>query len=215
MSFAVTVSVPFPNLLWWTAVAEAGSVLFDEAAHFEKMSYRNRYYVAGANGLITLSIPLVHGRNQRVAMNEVRICNKDRWQTQHWRTIMSAYNRSPFFQHYEPALKPLFEQEFDLLQDFNMATMHWLKTQLRQTFDETFTNDFRKDYPDAMSDLRKNMKPGLEQSSSHRFPEYYQVFSDRTGFLPNLSMLDLLFAEGPHAMAWIRERKDALLQLLA
>jgi hypothetical protein len=208
MSFVISAFQPFPPVHWWAAVADAGTVLFDRAEHFQKMSARNRYHIASANGPLTLSIPLEEGRDQRKAMSRIRICNKTNWQVQHWRTIISAYRRTPFFEYYEHSLAPLFGTRYELLTDYDLATVQWLKKQLKKDFEEQFAEVYVKNYPEAQYDLRgKTRFTGVTD-----MPPYYQLFADRHGFLPGLSMLDLLFSEGPHAMQWIMQHRDALLR---
>jgi len=212
MAFLVSVPVPFPNISWWAFALNTNDVLFDISGHFEKMSYRNRYCIAGANGAITLSIPLQQGRSQRLSLKEVLIANKDDWQTQHWRTITSAYRRTPYFEHYEHSLQALFEQPFHQLTDFNFATIRWLNQQLKANFTERITETFQKEYEHAGFDIRQKQKPSVEQKPGADYPKYYQLFEDRIGFQANLSILDLLFAEGPYAAQWVK--KNAALLML-
>lgn len=200
--------IPFPNIYWWLKVSGAGKICFDGAEHFQKMSYRNRYYITGANGIITLSIPLQQGREQRGSMHDVGISYSEHWQVQHWRTLVSVYNRSPYFQHYEPSFQKLFETKYDLLHEFNRASIEWLVQQLRLQVEITTTEIFIRKYSDGYTDLR-NMKPGIEKTPLGHHP-YYQLFNERNGFIPNLSMLDLLFAEGPHSMQWLKNNKDLI-----
>lgn len=209
MSAVISSVLPFPNIYWWSVALASGEVDFDIAEHFEKMSYRNRYYVAGANGLVTLSIPLVEGRGQRRPMQDVRINNKDSWQVQHWRTLTSAYKRAPYFDHYEYSLINLFQQPFERLIDFNFATIHWLREQLKLVFKEQIVSEYAKEYPGSY-DLRKKLNPGIEKHPVQTHP-YYQMFSERSGFLQNLSMLDLLFTEGPYALGWVKAN-DGLIE---
>lgn len=208
MSIIVSPVLPFPNICWWSLVQNANQVVLDIGEHFEKMSYRNKYYITGANGLITLSVPLAEGRGQRRAMKDVRICNKDRWQVQHWRTLVSVYKRAPYFEHYEPSLAPLFEQSFDRLVDFNQASIEWLQAQLSINIKSETAIEYVREYPDAI-DLRKNFKPGQEKLALSE-SEYYQMFSEKNGFYPNLSMLDLLFSEGPYATQWLASHRAVI-----
>lgn len=208
MSYVVSPFIPFPNIYWWSAVIETGSILLDAQEHFQKMSYRNRYYISGSNGLIQLSIPLVNGRDQRAAMHKIQIAYNENWQVQHWRTLVSVYARSPYFSYYEPSLKKLFDTSFTFLNEFDLASVNWLREQLKANLDIRFTAQFVKEYPSESIDLRTVLKPGIERQALNNISPYYQVFSDRTGFLPNLSMLDLLFAEGPHSLQWLKEHKN-------
>jgi hypothetical protein len=183
----------FPNIGWWAKILNADIIVLDAGEHFEKMTYRNRYRISGANNSILLSVPLARGRNQHVQMKDVRIHNEEDWQTRHWRTLVSVYNRAPYFDHYENSLKPLFETQFDYLTEFNMAALQWVKQQLKLKFEIEQTDVYLKEYPAEITDLRKIKYP-LEP-----FPKYYQVFEDRIGFQPDLSILDILFCEGPGA----------------
>ena len=196
----------FPAISWWAGVVKAETVLFDAAEHFQKMTWRNKYHVSGANNSNKLSVPLVNGRNQRVPMREVNIHNESRWQTQHWRTVVSVYRRTPYFEYYESSLQPLFEKQFTSLIDYNKATIQWAKKQLRLQFEEQETDTFIKNYPPDVVDLR------FPKSTQLAFPRYYQVFEDRIGFLPDLSILDLLFSEGPRARDYLLTVNESLLR---
>lgn len=190
---------------------EADTIVFDLAEHFVKMSYRNRYYITGANGLIQLTVPLQHGRNQRTAMHDVRIDNKERWQVQHWRTIFSVYGRAPYFEYYAPSLEQLFNTNFDKLVAFNEATIRWAMGHTGVRFDLSTTDNYVDEYGGEVTDIRKTFKPGIENNA---LPEsdglYYQLFAERNGFYPNLSILDLLFSEGPAARTLIKEQQATI-----
>lgn len=201
--------LPFPNILWWVYVNEADSLCFDGCEHFQKMSYRNRYYISGSNGMIQLSIPLEQGRNQRTVMKDVRISNDSNWQTQHWRTLVSVYRRSPFFEHYEPELQLLYETRYEFLCQFNMASINWVKKQIGARFEISETEAYLKEYENTI-DLR-TIRPGIEKKNTDD-AIYYQVFADRIGFLRNLSIVDLLFSEGPAVKNWIKLNRTAILQ---
>lgn len=183
----------FPNISWWMQVLKADSLLLDPHEPFRKMTWRNRYQIAGANNSILLTVPLQKGRNQRALMSELNIFNIEKWQTQHWRTLVSVYKRSPFFDHYEPSLMPLFETTFTTLVDFNLAGIMWAVKQLKLKTEVTQTTGFVPEYPADVIDIRNTKN--IEDPP----PRYYQIFEDRIGFQPNLSILDLLFSEGPAA----------------
>ncbi|MDR3681107.1 MAG: WbqC family protein [Flavipsychrobacter sp.] len=201
MPHIISSFLPFPNLNWWAQVAQATEVCFDRAEHFEKMTLRNRYHVAGANGVIQLSIPLVHGRNQRTAMRDVQISHSEKWQQNHWRTITSVYRRAPYFEHYEHSLQDIYKQQYHSLVEFNLGTIEWLKAQIGFTFQVIVADTFIKDYGKEYIDVR-NIRS--DKTLDPHFPTYYQLFADRNGFAPNLSLLDLLFSEGPYTGIWIK-----------
>lgn len=201
--------LPFPPIAWWACTIDATTITLDMAEHYEKMSYRNKYRISGANNPIQLSIPLIKGRDQRSSMKDVQLFNEGRWQVQHWRTLVSVYKQTPYWEYYEQSLQALFDTTYNTLTDFNKAALNWTLTQLKLKTKIEETYSFMAHYPAEVADLR-GMKPGKEQEANGKFPHYYQIFEDRIGFLPNLSILDLLFSEGPHATAWIRDNMEAL-----
>lgn len=187
----------FPNISWWMQVVRANELILDSAEHYNKMSYRNRYRIGGSNNSILLTIPLENGREQRTAMKDVRVYDKERWQVHHWRTLVSVYKRSPFFEFYEPMLQPLFQQEFSHLVDFNEKALTWTMKQLKFSIPVRRAEEYLKEYSEDVIDFRR----GIPEPQS--FSTYYQVFEDRIGFQPNLSILDLLFSEGPAARRFL------------
>ncbi len=199
---AISSFIPFPPISWCAQALQATTIIFDKAEHFEKMSYRNRYTISGANNVNQLSIPLVKGRNQRITMGDVLIHNEEKWQVQHWRTLTSVYKRSPYWEYYEQSLQVLFDTPFNHLIDFNLATVQWLFRQLKAKTAIEFATTYQASYPADFIALR-NLKPSQDRQNDGSFPKYYQVFEDRIGFIPNLSILDLLFAEGPATMLWL------------
>jgi hypothetical protein len=188
----------FPPVQWWLLTADATTVILDKYEHYVKMSERNRYRVSGSNNSILLTVPMVNGRDQSTPMHSVDIFNEQRWQVQHWRTLHSVYNRSPYFFHYETSLRVLFETPFQSLIAFNLAALQWVMAQVGSGFALQESTDYIAHYDDGISDLRTAKISGIPVSP------YYQVFEDRIGFVSGLSILDLLFAEGPHTGAWLR-----------
>ena len=164
--------------------------------HYQKLSYRNRCYVAGPNGRMILSVPLSRGKNQRTVMKDVRISNEEKWQGLHWKTLVSAYRRSPWFEYYEADLQALFEKHFDFLLDWNMACLEWTNSKLGINMPVIFTDRYEKDVT-GVTDARESILPGPVTEGP---AEYTQVFQERTGFIPGLSILDLLFCEGKRAL---------------
>lgn len=200
--FVVSPVLPFPNIAWWRHFSDPDTVLMlDEQEHFEKMSFRNRYMVAAADGMLTLSIPLAEGRQQRKAMKDVLICNQGRWQLQHWRSLISVYGRAPYFGHYAPQLEPLFSTRYERLVDFSVAGIRILQQLSGINREISFAGEYRSSWPGAAADLRRDFRTRHYEQGFFR--PYYQAFGERHGFLPNLSLLDLLFSEGPAAWRYI------------
>jgi hypothetical protein len=149
-----------------------------------------------------LSIPLVNGRNQRVPVNEVTISNAERWQSRHWKSIQSAYSRSPFFEFYRDDLQIIFNRPVTLLADWNLTCLNWIKEKLKWSI------EFRQ-----TDTVIPYQSPGLDDRRGFLVPKNYlnwdpvryrQVFEEKTGFSPNLSILDLLFNTGREAGALLR-----------
>ena len=181
---------------------QAKQITFDLAEHYQKMSYRNRYYLAAPEGKLLMSLPLEHGRNQRIAVSEVKISDRSNWQSNQWKTIVSLYGRSPFFEYFEHRFKPVFEKRYEHLHDWNMAGIQLINTLLKLDLSFSETKEYIKTYADDVIDLREKLKPQADPMVAVK--PYYQVFEDRTGFIPDCSILDLLFCEGMHAKEIIK-----------
>jgi hypothetical protein len=136
-----------------------------------------------------------------MAFRDLRICNRDRWQLLHWRTLTSAYRRSPWFEFYEDSLKPLYEKKFEYLADWSLSAFELVNGWLGLSWDISFTDEYVKEYPERdIADMRGRILP---RDDAGDFPSYRQVFQDRTGFIPGLSILDLIFCEGRKAVTFL------------
>jgi hypothetical protein len=191
----------FPLVNYINALFHFKDVKIDLCENYQKMSFRNRCVVAGSNGLIHLSVPLEKGRSQKLATKEVRISYSTNWQLQHWRTIESCYSRSPFFDYYRDWLEAFFKKKPVFLADMNMEILAWVAKQTGLKNEWQTTIAYLDEYPEGNIDLRGYFMPNNFQSPA-RCPqpiEYTQVFADRIGFQPNLSVLDMLCCTGPQA----------------
>jgi hypothetical protein len=173
------------------------NVFFDKFEHFQKMSFRNRCIVAGSNGLINLTVPVVGGRNTKQLMKDVKINYMENWQQQHWRTIVSCYARSPFFEFYQDELEILLKKQYTYLCDLNAQTFTWINKQLRNNYTVSATDSYIKNYPPDTEDARNRWLPNNYARNNHIKSQ--QVFETKNGFHPNLSILDLLFCEGANS----------------
>lgn len=176
---------------WFAAYTQHPEALIEQHEYFVRKSYRNRCYVAGPNGVVSLSVPLKGGRNQKTILKDVKISNDEDWQAQHWKTLVSCYGRSVYFEYYADALHAYFNKTFDYLVDANIASLELLLKLLQLNSRVMLTENYQKDVD---MDLRNAFLPA-ERSLSD-LPTYIQPFSDRNGFEPNLSMLDYLFCCG-------------------
>ncbi|MHB1923043.1 MAG: WbqC family protein, partial [Chitinophagaceae bacterium] len=112
-----------PCIDYFITLIKSSKVILEDFEHYQKVSFRNRAVIAHPHGRLLLSVPLLKGKNQRTIMKEVRICNLEKWQSLHWKTLTSAYRRSPWFEYYEEELHPFFERRFEFLIDWNEAIL--------------------------------------------------------------------------------------------
>ncbi len=188
-----------PSVYLFSILDKITNIKFEACEAYQKGSFRNRCNILGANGIIPLSIPLDQGRSQRNLITEVRISNATNWQIHHWKAIESCYKRSPWFEHYAPELKSFYSQKYDFLFDWNLELFKWaLKKINMNSLHVGQTNDFNKSYdPDIYEDLRNQIRPS--NFKNFNMKPYPQVFSDRFGFVSNLSIIDLLMNIGKTA----------------
>ena len=177
----------------------ASHIKIDVYENFKKMSFRNRCRIVGANGLIELSIPLEGGRDQKRVMKDLRISYREDWQRNHWGAIFSAYGRSPWFEHFRDDLIRFYAKKVAYLVDWNTGIFEWTNLKLGRSLQTDFTESYQKKY-EQWVDLRDEFLPksGVKNSPQN-LPKYHQVFEQKHGFIPNLSILDLLCCEGPGA----------------
>lgn len=177
-----------------------GPVLFEAEDNYQKQTFRNRMLLYSPGGLQKLTVPIKHTGNSRQKYREVRLDNSFNWKRQHWRTLETCYRTSPFFEYYEDDLYPFFTREFEFLYEMNIASIELLASLFQIPFEPAYTQMYKQN-PEGVRDDRilidaKNRIPP-------KTPEYLQVFSDKYGFLPNLSALDLLCNEGPRSKDYI------------
>ena len=174
--------------LWLSSNAE-----LDKFENFQKQTFRNRCRVYGANGVITLSVPVTLPHPKSL-VTTVQISNQEPWQRNHWRTLLSAYKSSPFFEFYAHIIEPLFQKEYLLLWDFNLDFHQAILSCLQVNTATGFTQDFKAL---AESDLRKTFSSKKSHPKAESFPIYQQVFSYDQPFEKDLSILDAIFNLGP------------------
>lgn len=194
----------FANIAHFTAMAK-GAVTFEKEDNYQKQTYRNRTYIYSANGIQMLSVPIKHSGNPQGHQKYKDVILEDNfdWKKQHWKTIQTAYRTSPFFEYYEDELLPFFQKKHHRLYDMNLESIELLAEIMQMDLDVEFTGVYEKS-PSDTADHRSliNAKSGVD----HGFSAYTQVFGDRHGFIPNLSILDLLFNEGPNALSYLESQ---------
>jgi len=180
---------------YYSAMAKADIVFLEHCEFYEKQSYRNRCNIAGANGQLALTIPVEKSKGSRMLTRDVRISEHSDWQLQHWRSIESAYNSTPFFEYYKDDLIPFYEKNWIFLWDFNTEIQTKLLELLDLQIDIQLTKEYKVDFDENVQDVRNSIHPKKETEVGS-FRTYYQVFEQRFGFIPNLSSIDLLFNMG-------------------
>ena len=163
--------------------------------HFIKQSIRNRCDIYGANGKLRLSIPKQRKGSSKTIIENLKISYRNNWQKQHWNAIESAYNSSPFFEYYKDDLKPLFKEKEEYLVNFNSKLQNTILSMLHQ--ENMIKNTIEYLHKGDFFDLR-NYTWKLKNQE-----KYDQVFMENQGFIPNLSILDLLFNLGPESIDYL------------
>lgn len=178
------------------------NIWIEQHEHYQKGSYRNRTHIASANGLLRLSVPLIKGKHEQQNIRDVRIAYHEPWAAQHWHSIQTAYGNAPFFEYYSEYLKSVFEKKPAFLFDLNLELLKILLDLLSIDQQINLSPEFYKDVPRDWKDYRGAISPKNEQTTSDpifKEVKYVQVFEEKHGFIPNLSILDLLFCTGPGA----------------
>ena len=186
------------SIEYFAHLLEGGCVI-DLGEHFIKRSERNRTLIMTANGVLPLTVHVCNANRPQTPVREVRIDYSKRWQHQHRTAIVSAYRSSPYFDHYAPELLRFYEERFDFLADYNLRLTELLLRLARIDCRFDISETYVECGPDDL-DLRAK-----KRESSFVCPPYYQLFSDRFAFEPNLSFADLLFAEGPSSIDVLKQ----------
>ena len=182
----------------------ADRFVIDDVSPFVKQTYRSRAAIASESGAQQLTIPVVHDGG-RVAMRDVRISEHGNWRHQHWNAIVSAYRKSPFFEYYADDFAHFYEEKDGFLMDFNLR-LHGVVSELLGLERGVEFLSARDVDAAAVSDLRNIAEPKVLASMQgvSELP-YYQVFAQRNGFIPSLSVVDLLFNTGPEGLLLLRD----------
>ena len=195
----------FGPIQWYQKLHRMPCII-EQHDHFVKQTYRNRCVIATANGTQTLTVPIERYDGTKCPMRDIRISDHGNWRHLHWNALVSAYGETPFFEFYADDLRPFFEKRHTFLFDLNLDIMHTMCQLLDVRPQVTLSEQYivLPSEDDAVVDFREAIRPKhpLPDADFNPTP-YYQVRAQRHGFLPNLSILDLLFNEGPEGIFYL------------
>ena len=198
-------STYFGPIQWYQKLHRMPCII-EQHDHFVKQTYRNRCVIATANGTQTLTVPIERYDGTKCPMRDIRISDHGNWRHLHWNALVSAYGETPFFEFYADDLRPFFEKRHTFLFDLNLDIMHTMCQLLDVRPQVTLSEQYivLPSEDDAVIDFREAIRPKhpLPDADFNPTP-YYQVRAQRHGFLPNLSILDLLFNEGPEGIFYL------------
>jgi hypothetical protein len=196
---ALFVPTYFSPVNQYISIANSNSITFEVEENYQKQSYRNRCYIFGANGKQLLNIPISHTNKTsgKLKMKDVLIENSN-WQRQHYKSLTTAYNHSPFFEFYKDDIQFIFTKKYKYLLDINIDSFQFIndaldlskKYSISKIYNENPINDFR-------------YLAAVKNKDQIKYIPYIQMFDGENGFLKNLSILDLLFMEGPNSINYL------------
>lgn len=195
----------FPPVEYFFAIANSGKVLIEQNEMYQKQSYRSRCNIYTTSGADSLNIPILRDGTHKVPIRDIKIDYTKSWLQQHERAIVSAYKSSPFFDYYRDDLFPILERKETFLFDLNQKLLTKLIELVGLKVDMSFTESYET--APCGEDFRLRIQPKYRGETLlkeyKKEKTYYQVFSNKLGFIPNLSILDLLSNEGPNAISFL------------
>ena len=202
----------FGPVQWYQKLYRYDRCLIEQHDSYQKQTYRNRCIIATANGLQALTVPVEHPtpntQHPPLITKDLRISDHNAWRRVHWNALQSAYSESPFFDYYADDLRPFFEKKYEYLVDFNEAIRQTVCELLDIQPHVEYTTSFHPSritlHPSRIHDFRSVIHAKHPEPDADFTPKrYWQVFQHKHGFLPNLSILDLLFCMGPESIFYL------------
>lgn len=194
---------------YYTKLATYDRIFIEQQDHYVKQTYRNRCTIAAPDGELALSIPTVKPATPKCAMKDIRISDHGNWRHLHWNALSSAYNHTPFFEYYKDDFRPFYEKKYEFLLDFNEELRRLVCSLIDIQPAVEYTREYKTSFTPGEDDFRERIHPKKDyrQEDPDFVPyPYYQVFQERLGFLPNLSIVDLLFNMGPESLIVLHKR---------
>lgn len=197
METPVLPALYLPPISFFQAIKNKGEeFLIEQYENFPKQTFRNRASIYAANGKLDLIIPLKHEKKGHKPMKDIKISYDFKWQRLHWLSIQSAYRSSAYFEYYEDEFAPFYEKNYTFLLDYNVEIIEHMLKLMKAKVDLKLTDKYWGK-EDLKLDFRDSIHPKKEPL--YESPKYYQVFEDKEGFIKGLSMVDLLFNQGPRS----------------
>ena len=190
----------FPNIHQFTQIIKANNILFEVSDNYQKQTFRNRTYIYGANGKLGLFIPVIHTHNNRELFKDVKISYDSNWMDLHLKSLQSAYRSSPYFEYFEDEFIKLYSEKEKFLADFNIKCIKLISNLLDLDLDYKISGEYVEKTNDII-DLRDLSNARKEKKIDT--PKYIQVFESKHGYINNLSIIDLIFSEGPNSVSLI------------
>lgn len=192
----------FPSISHFAVLAQADKIVFEIEDNFQKQTNRNRMYIYSPNGMQLLNIPIKHSKENHQKTKDIQLETAFDWQKQHFKSLEAAYRNSPFFEFFEDDLRPIFEKKHTFLMDLNLQTMEIVSKCLGLKFDYTLSEEYFQKPP------QKDFRALIDgKKDAYQFEPYPQVFEEKFNFINNLSILDLLFNEGRHALNYLKDQQ--------
>ena len=207
----VLLSIAYLPPISWIAVAlQSGNIVLEIHETYPKQTFRNRCNIATASGILSLTIPVNRVNGNHTKTCDIHIDNSKNWQLLHWRSIITAYNKSPYFLYYRDLLEPIFFRKYELLVDFNNELLKAILGALKiKTIDIFYTTEY--EMKTDFYDFRNSFHPKyINGDVTYTLPKYMQTFEAFHGFLPDLSIIDLLFNLGPDALPYLTSVKPSV-----
>ena len=190
----------FGPIQWYQKLYRAERVEIEHWESFRKQTYRNRCLIATTNGIQALTVPVEHSDSPLI--KDIRLSDHGNWRHLHWNALQSAYGESPFFEYYQDDIRPFFEKHWEFLLDFNEAIRLKMCELIDIQPNVSYTKEFVSE--ENMASFRDVICPKHPQDDPDFTPRrYYQVYEQKHAFLPNLSILDLLFNMGPESIFFL------------
>ncbi|WP_313376179.1 WbqC family protein [Chishuiella sp.] len=188
----------FGPIDYYAEMLKSENLSIEVFENFQKQTYRNRMNILGANGKLMLNIPILH--NGTRLFKDLQPSYEYDWQKEHFKSIKSAYRSSPYFEYYEDDIAPFYEKKEKYLLDFNLKTIDFINQKLKLDLAIDKTKNFEK--INIENDFRNQFS--AKKEPQYKLPEYAQVFDEKFGFIEGLSILDLLFSEGPSTAIYLK-----------